>query len=73
MIKALGALFGDYMLRSRLGGTLKLSVLLLQEELNTDTDFFQEKTSCFGIFYEQRGDFGFSKLIPSDAKVNILT
>jgi len=74
VIKALGALFGDYMLRSRLGGTLKLSVLLLQEELNTDTDFFfQEKTSCFGIFYEQRGDSGFSKLILSDAKVNILT
>jgi len=46
----------------------------LQEELNTDTDFFfQEKTSCFGIFYEQRGDSGFSKLILSDAKVNILT
>lgn len=40
MIKALGALFGDYMLRSRLGGTLKLSVLLLQEESNTDTEFF---------------------------------
>lgn len=76
MIKALGALFGDYMLRSRLGGTLKLSVLLLQEESNTDTEFFfffQEKTSCFGIFYEQRGGFGFSKLILSDAKVNILT